>query len=229
MTGPETANAQGASSRDTNSPAVPAQPNISNADTSSSLADTTHSRAFGQLSSTRGVPLKSGWRPNVWPKRTLAPWARAATAMRQRAKDQAEREKRRNDRRKALAAASARRAMARRNAYGGRRMPRVSKVLAVLNRQDAAIRVDWWKDPKNFWCAVCGVKPATQRHHTRGRTRRLQNDPRWWAGLCEECHERVKNEPKWAQAFTLFRGTIREQPLLASGRAWMNSETKGTK
>ena len=110
--------------------------------------------------------------------------------------------------------------------FDGKPIRRVSKVKSRLDREDAKLRTIWWQDPENQRCAVCG-RPATERHHTRGRTRKVQNDPRWWAGLCGEDHARVKRDPKWAQATIIYRGTPREMPLLAGPGGWMNSkETK---
>ena len=102
---------------------------------------------------------------------------------------------------------------------------RVSKIKRKLDREDFELRMAWWQDPANKMCCVPGCpNPAEQRHHTRGRTRKIQNDPRFWAGICEPHHEKVKRDPKWAQNLTIYEGTDREQQLLANGAQWMSSK-----
>lgn len=105
------------------------------------------------------------------------------------------------------------------------RIRRVSKVKRALDKQDKALLAEWWKDRNNFLCCVPGCgKRATERHHTRGRTRKLQNLTRWWAPACSPHHKKVKDDPKWAQSVIVFEGTPREMPLLAGPGQWMVSE-----
>jgi hypothetical protein len=105
--------------------------------------------------------------------------------------------------------------------------PRVrsrSKVKQALDREDSALVKSWWMDPANWRCCVPGCRNyANDRHHTRGKTRTLQNLARYWAPLCRPHHEIAHNDPKWAQAIIIFKGTPREMPLLASGRDWMTT------
>jgi hypothetical protein len=102
-----------------------------------------------------------------------------------------------------------------------RRLRSKSKVKQALDREDRKLLEVWRQDPDNKVCCVPGCgKPATERHHTRGRTRKVQNVVRWWAGCCHHHHEEVKRNARWAMALIIFKGTDREMPLLASGRYW---------
>jgi hypothetical protein len=102
---------------------------------------------------------------------------------------------------------------------------RISNVMRKLIAKAQELLDAWWQDPANRYCCVphC-VRKAKHRHHVRGRTRLLMNNPRWWAAICEPHHEMVKTNPRWAQNLTIYEGTDREMQLLASGAEWMNSD-----
>jgi hypothetical protein len=144
-----------------------------------------------------------GYKPKTRPD----PWTRTPAAIAAKARD--------------TAAVKARKA-ARRQLKPRRSVRRVSRAKAALDREDRALLAVWWQDPKNQVCAVpgCGM-PADARHHVLGRTRKLQNDTRWWVGVCRVHHDKVKADPAWAKGLALFRGTAREMPLLGGAGEWM--------
>lgn len=96
-----------------------------------------------------------------------------------------------------------------------------SKAKAKLDREWARLAKAFWADRENQKCCVPSCQRAAEDpHHTRGRTRKLQNDLRWIVPVCRHHHDLVKSDPSWAKAVVVYPGTPREQPLLAGGGDW---------
>lgn len=106
-----------------------------------------------------------------------------------------------------------------------KRIAAKSVIKRRLDREDARLLDQWWSLWQNWTCCVPGcLAKATERHHTRGRHRKLQNIVRWWAPVCHACHARVERDRPWAQSVIVFAGTHREMPLLAGPGQWMEDE-----
>lgn len=94
---------------------------------------------------------------------------------------------------------------------------RVSSVKAKLNREYKTLRDKFLAE--NPWCQACRLYgfvrcPSGEIHHLRGRTRKLQNDVRFWRALCRRCHVLVNQDPALA----------RHLGLLCELGKWMVSE-----
>ena len=57
-------------------------------------------------------------------------------------------------------------------------------------------RVKEWIKGKS--CQLC-YRPATETHHSRGRSNKMLLLEKWWIPLCEFHHRRCHNEPNWAR------------------------------
>lgn len=68
---------------------------------------------------------------------------------------------------------------------------RVSSVKAKLNREYKRLREKFLTERP--WCEACTLYGVSKQrsvdvHHQRGRSRKLQNDERFWRAVCKRCH-----------------------------------------
>ena len=100
----------------------------------------------------------------------------------------------------------------------------VSPALRALNAIYNDVVAAWKQKPENWHCCVPGCPNfAEDCHHQRGRTQQLLLNQAFYLPVCRPHHAAIKDHPKWAIETIVFAGTLREMPLLASGRKWNTS------
>ena len=79
-------------------------------------------------------------------------------------------------------------------------LPNVNKAGQKVNPRREYIRQKARFIKEHPTCYACHTSPATQIHHSRGRTATLLTNERYWFAVCFACHRWIHDNIEWARA-----------------------------